>query len=231
MQFSEVSEKDLLTIWPDNGAFKNINKDEEKEQYVRMYNLYRRWFSEFFIDFLKLKSYDDAFSTSNLKFVKLKNNELDIYQYYTCPELNFFYFRNNLYIEHLSEEEKHFLLNKLENHDYLLDEKAKEFIKSTFKKVIREHATPDDKKAKILYGPNSARYLSDNDTFIIAFKYNEFDLNGQNDDEWDANHKQQQFFIRDTFVVMAKRFDEILDIEYSIISYGSFSTRPLEKDW
>ena len=223
MEITKISAKELETIYPNNSKVKLEEMEKkEKENYLSIYNMYRKLFTEYMIEILNLKKYDEKIEKSKNEFIKTEKEKMDIYQYFSEKELKYFYIRNNIYIEKLSEEEKRYIEEKIKIKDYKLSEEEKEFIKKTYKKVIFEDVFKNSKKSIILYGPNTSRFLAKNDEIIIGYRYDEFGENGLTDEAWGKQHRSQLKEMRETIIDMMEEYKQ-KELSVNIIKYGDTS--------
>ena len=223
MKFKELSVNELNTAWSNTNLeeLKSI-KQEEKEEYIELYNVYRNLFSEYIINKLKLKEFDKKIEESNLQFSVIDEENMDIYQYFTSSELKYFYIRNNIYINRLSEKEKAFLKDIIKKDDIQLNERTTKFIEDTYKSAIYEGISDKEKRFTTFYGPDSGTYMAPNDSIIIGFRYNEFDLHGLNDEGWKNLYLEQLGFSNKVIKEM-EALKTNMEMEYNIISYNNFS--------
>lgn len=106
-----------------------INKDEL---------LYKKLFLDYIIKKLKLNEYDEKLNKSDLNYISISLEDKDNYQKNNSRNLKYFYIRNNMYIERLTQEDIKFIQNKRKNSEELLDEEWIKFIESTYPKIIKE---------------------------------------------------------------------------------------------
>ena len=78
--------------------FSNLN-DSEKENYFKFYELYSSFLIQFVMSKFDLKYYDDLIKNSANKFVRVREEGMDIYQFLSSEYLSYFYVRNNIYLE------------------------------------------------------------------------------------------------------------------------------------
>ena len=57
------------------------------------YLMYRKLFTQYIIEKLNLKKYDDEIAESKLNFIEVKEKQMDIYQYFSKDKLKYFYKR------------------------------------------------------------------------------------------------------------------------------------------
>jgi len=225
MRFRNLNEENLKTIYPNTGIKLQELVQEEKKEYIEQYNIYRSLFVEFIIEKLDLKNYDEELEKSELRYLSSNIENMDLYQYFSSDELKFFYIRNNMYIEKLTEEERNWLNERIKNKNYELDNEAKEFIEDTYEKVIFEDVLRDGSKCITLFGPDSSNYLAKNDAIVIGINYDEFNLNGLNDDEWSELYFKQSANLYSIIEKMRSEMKNKIDIPVEVLKYNMFSIK------
>lgn len=226
MNFKKLKEEELKTIFPNSGTIDlQTMNEKEKKQYVLVYNLYRKIFTKYIIDTLELKKYDNELRNSKLNFKSIDEENMDIYQYFSSNELKFFYIRNNIYIDRLNEQEIKFLINKTKDNNLELDEEIKNFVEHTYEKLIFEDVGKDGKKYITFYGPNSSNYAAENDSLVLGMRYNEFDLNGLDDDSWDELNIEQNMYLPDVFYKLVSEQKDKVSIPIEVLQYNDFSVK------
>ena len=220
MVFKEINEKNLK-----NGKLISSENLEQKE-YIQMYSLYRKLFTEYVIENLNLQEYDNKIKTSELNFHESSEKEMDVYQYFSSDVLKYLYIRNNIYIEKLKDKEKEFLAKKIKEKNFEYGSEEKKFIKNTFKHVICRQEKKD-KPVMVFYGVPSRRFMAPNDSIIIGFRYNEFYNDGLNDNEWKELHQNQIQYAQNIVqeITENSKKSELNDVIF--IKYDQFSTIPM----
>lgn len=230
MKFNRLYEEDLKTIYPNctNISLDNM-PENQKKKYLLLYNMYRKLFTVYIMQKLKLKSYDKKIEKSELGFTANKKQDMDIYQYFSSDILKYFYIRNNIYIEKLNKKEIDFLEKKIQSKNYELDDETMQIIESSYKRVIFEDVLKNGELCKTLYGPNSSNFFADNNAIIIGVRYDEFAENKLNDDEWDELHQQQVEFLESLITRMNKNLNSNSAVPIEILEYSEFSIIPRKK--
>lgn len=203
-------------------CFLNTNNDD----YIYLYLLYRELFTKYIIDKLRLNSYDIELKKNPLMFIPLDKEKMDFYQYFSSDKLNFFYIRNNIYIEKLTKEELMFLNYKLQNKNLNLDNETEKFIEQTFRKVIFEDLLHDGSECIAFYGPNNSNFATENNTLVIGFRYDRFKNNGLEESEWLNLHDEQDFYLYNYIRKIEDYFQKNFSvpiIPIKIIQYNEFS--------
>ena len=196
---------------------------EEQDSYLLKYNMYRKLFTKFIIQKTNLKEYDKQIENSGLKFQTTKEEDMDIYQYFSSDELKYFYIRNNIYIEKLNEEEEKYLQDKIKSKNSELDDDTKKFIENTYEKVIFEDVLKNGETCITMYGPDSKTFMAPNNALVIGIRYDEFADQGLNDEEWEELHDKQILFLGKLYTNMYAQLKEKLNIPISIIRYTEYS--------
>ena len=227
MKTNYLEEKDIQTAFPKN---KN-DKFLKNEEYIKLYNLYRKLFSEYIIKELKLKEFDEEIEKSGLRFKKLEEDAMDIYQYFTSNVLNYIYIRNNIYIENIGKENIEKLKEYLKEKREELDEEITEFIQNTYKAAIYERVGDDGEKCITFYGPDSSSYMAPNDALVLGLRYDEFDYNGMDDETWGKYHDEQYKFFPMVLSEIVENNQEKFDIPIEVLFYNDYSVnyRPIEE--
>lgn len=230
MKFNRLYEEDLKTIYPNctNISLDNM-PENQKKKYLLLYNMYRKLFTVYIMQKLKLKSYDKKIEKSELGFTANKKQDMDIYQYFSSDILKYFYIRNNIYIEKLNKKEIDFLEKKIQSKNYELDDETMQMIESSYRRVIFEDVLKNGELCKTLYGPNSSNFFADNNAIIIGVRYDEFAENKLNDDEWDELHQQQVEFLESLITRMNKNLNSNSAVPIEILEYSEFSIIPRKK--
>ena len=158
MKFKDVTYDDLVSL---NIAL-DFNRDDQIS--LKIYNIYRRFYTEYLIKKLRLLDYDKL-----LQELNIENNDLDFYKRYSSDYLKYIFIRNNLYVSKLTEEEKEYLLRN-ENSD--LNEEIESFIERTYKRVINGFGDND----YCFYGKQIKTYAAKSDMIVIGIYDDKYDL-------------------------------------------------------
>jgi len=157
MKFIDVTYEDLNNL----KIALDFNNDDQVS--LKIYNIYRRFFTEYLIKKLNLIDYDKL-----LQELNINNNDLDFYKKYSSNYLKYIFVRNNLYISKLTNEEKEYLL-KNENSD--LNDDIIHFIENTYKRVINGFGDND----YCFYGKQIKNYLVKSDMIVIGIYNDKYD--------------------------------------------------------
>ncbi len=230
MKIKKINIEELKKIHSniDKQTIEDMTK-EEQDNYLLRYNMYRGLFTKFILQELHLKEYDKKIEDSGLNFETTKEEDMDIYQYFSSDELKYFYIRNNIHIEKLNEEEEKYLQQKINNNNSELDDEAQNFIQNTYEKIIFEDVLKNGEICTITYGPDSRTFMAPNNALVLGIRYDEFADQGLNDDEWDELHNKQIEFLGELFIDMHTKLKEKLNVPISILKYTRYSIRKLEQ--
>ena len=225
MKFNDYNEKDIKGIVPNSNRIQfNTMSLDERKRYVKLYNLYRKCFTEYIINKLNLKYYDDKILNSNLNFKAVNKKDMDIYQYFSSDELKYLYIRNNIYLENLTEDERLFLNNLLNDKNYEFDKRIETFIEETYERVIFENICKDDKEYMVFYGTNAECYMASNKSFILGLRYDDFTFEDTNEELWEKQYEKQTLeFLPKLISEMKKKFEKELKTSVQIMKYNEFS--------
>lgn len=219
-----ITSKEYITKFPfDNQEYYENLTLEQQNTYLFLLSVYNDFLYKYLINKLKLNSFDEVLLKSKNSFIKIKEEEMDIYQYFSSDYLSYFYIRNNLYIERLTKEEMDYLYNCFEKNDMNYDTNKERFIESTIKKVLLEE--PNITNHKKNYGPNSHKYYLNTNSIILGFRYNEFAKSSlsQSDEEWEKLHFARIGELNKLIASMEQWFKSNLDISVNIVKYSDFS--------
>lgn len=210
MNFKKLNKKDIIQF--------DFSQDINQEVYL----LYRKLFTEYIIEKTDLKRYDDEIKNSNLNFIPVEEKNMDIYQYFSSDILKYFYIRNNLYLEKLDKKEIDLLEKKIQNQNFDLDESSRDMIAKTYKKVLFKDRIEGFKNF-VFYGPSTMPFSSEDDAVVIGFRYDEFNLNGMNDDEWNNIFEKQQLWLFQFIEKLKYEFAKKIENATTIIKYNEYS--------
>ncbi len=222
-----MSYEDFEELFPNNSMV-DINKMniDQFECYRQMYTLYRELVSKYLIEKLNLKQYDNMINNNPLNYKKVDIDKMDIYQKFNSRYLNYFYIRNNIYLEHLSRKEYDFLFQKLNSENvFSIDDNTLNFLEQTYKKVIFEDALGNGNIVYVNYGPETIDFIAPNNSIIIGIRYDMYD-NSENLDNssWDTRFLKQQDYITS---LLKRMYDEYKNKEIlvNIIQYDVWSIK------
>lgn len=225
-----INKENYETRFPNlNSNFINILDEDDIEIYLELYSAYSYFFRKYITDKLDLKKYDDKLTNSNLNYLKVKNKNMDIYQNFSRDVLNYFYIRNNLYVERLTLDEKAYVYQKFVTNDDVMSDKMICFIESTYKKVIFENMNNDGQLYDINYGPDNPMYFAPNNALIIGVRYDDFNLNGQTDEEWDANRNKQFYYLFELMENIENDGKNKFSAPVICIKYDEYSVKIVKK--
>jgi len=199
------------------------NNNMPKKEYIELYNIYRFFMTKYIIEKLNLKEYDKKIKNSKCNFIPVETERMDVYQFFSCDELEYIYIRNNVYIERLSDKEIALLKEKIKNNDYSFDESIVDLIENTYQKIIFEDIMKNGKKYQITYGPDSSNYFARNDSLVLGIRYDEFAETKLTDEEWKKQNQKQMEFLRKIINEMINEFENKINVPINIIKYDDYS--------
>lgn len=200
-----------------------INNDLLKEKgfniyednfYFKLLNRYKIFLEQYLKEKLCLDLIDENLEKSPLGFEKIKDEDKDFYQKTSTMGLNYIYLRNNIYIEHLKDEDIEFLSKQSEYNDT-----TKEFIKRTCVSVINPY---EDNKI-IFYGPENQKHICDSTDIVLGIRYDEFATKGMSDDEFQKNFVEKMALIGNLIELISVVSEQEIGHKVKLIQYNSVS--------
>jgi len=199
----------------------NINDmtEEAKEFYFAVYSLYMELMYKYLLKKTDIINYDNILTNKGYKFVS--NGNQDFYQNFSDEFLRFFYIRNNLYMDRLTNEEIEFLGNKLSISNFELDKETENFIEKTYKKLIFENVSGNyDSNFEVNFGPNNPMFFAPVDALVIGVRYNE---------EFGENFIEEYLIKRDFIekirVEISEKLNKVLSVPVAVIYYNNDSIK------
>lgn len=203
--------------------FYNTLNTVEKNNYLQLYQLYSNLLNAYMIKILDLRKYDETITTSSNKFKKINEEDMDLYQFLASDFLNYFYIRNNIYLERLSPEDINYLFNLLNTKQYELTDNTIEFIKRTYKLCVSETIGSNE---FVNYGSDAVQFYRPINSLIIGFRFDDFYVeDNQADEMWNIMNDRRKEEVKNVFIQMQKELENKLDIPISIIQYDEFSVK------
>lgn len=213
-----------------NDMYRKLNKENlylksldenNREDYIKKYIKYYGFLLPFLIELLDLKEYDEKFYTNETKFSPIERENMDIYQFMSSKYLKYFYLRNNLYIERLTEEEVKELERLLE---VPLDKISRAFIEKTYQKVLYETSEKSETNILKNFGPETdINCYANPNSIILGFRYNIFN-------ESDPRSLSQKDFQKDIIFSYMKYTYADKNLDVSIIEYNDFNIDPINEE-
>ena len=215
-RFPVVSDFDL-SKFDDNG----------KKVYLAEYSLYSSFLYDYLIKHTSIKRSDDTLKNSTIyEFPTISEDDMDLYQYLSIGKLNYFYIRNNIYIERLSKEEHEFLVNRIKNKKYEFDDEVDKFINDTFKKLIFENV--DEKNTPNIdlnFGPSSSySFYASNDSLVIGERFYPY-VKDLSTDELRQKYMDRQMYISDYLNKVKEILTNELKMNVAVIEYDEGSIK------
>lgn len=214
MNYKEIDNKDIEILILE-GAFSKEAMTENKE-YLNIYSLYRKFYTEYIYNTLDLKKYESKLKASGLQFKGINDKNKDFFQRFSNEILEYFFIRNILYIDELNNEEIDELRLRVIEKKYIFDEKAEKLIEETYKKVLKRNNIED---SEIIRGIVCENYLIKEGTLILGMRYNSFTENGLSGSKWLDDYISKLKFLEDLFLEIKKDVTEKLLIPVEILRY------------
>lgn len=208
-----------------NGNEEYFNKlnENQKENYLKLYQCYSNFLYQYMMKKLELKKYDDMILESDNNFKSVSVENMDLYQYLGNKYLKYFYIRNNLYIERLNNDEKNYLQMKMNMNPDGYDERVETFIEKTYSKVCVEN-TDLTSKVNINYGPDAYSFFKPDNAFIIGYRFDDYYKDDNTtDEEWVEQNNDRLFELELTEMGLNRVFKDKLLIPVCVQKYNDFS--------
>lgn len=166
-----INENELMLERPNLREECNITTDKEMENYLIAYNVYSNLLIQYMSKKFYLLNADKELEKHNDIFSEIKEENKDLYQHSSTGYLKYYYIRNNIHIERLSQEELKYLYDIYNSNNLHLTKEREEFIENTYLNVIVEINTKD---VSVNYGPDDKQFIKPSNAIIIGVRYNEF---------------------------------------------------------
>lgn len=217
-----VDKETLLIERPNLKIECNIQTDEGIENYMILYNTYNTLLIQFLIKKFYLLNVDKELEKKKDIFPEVPDENKDLYQLSASRYLKYFYLRNNIYIERLSQDDINYLYQIYKNNDFILNDEKKQFIDKTYLNIILDN--PNSNNISINYGPDNSKYIRPSNAIIIGVRYNQFSKLPNNDSVYNtyANAESQLQVLTNFLEYKIKRD---YNIPFYVIQYDEFSTK------
>lgn len=186
----------------------------EDSSYFDLLNKYKVFLEQYLKEKLCLDLIDENLGKSPLGFEKIKEEDKDFYQKTSTMGLDYIYLRNNIYIEHLNDEDIEFLSNQNEYND-----NVKEFVKRTCVSVIN----PYEDNRIVFYGPENQKHICDSTDIVLGIRYDEFVTNGMSEDEFQKNFVEKLALIGNLIGLTSVVAEKEIGHKVKLIQYNSAS--------
>lgn len=206
-----------------NFEIEKLNETATQE-YLSLSTLYRTLLNEY-IKTICINDFDEAIKNSGLNFIPIEDENQDFYQYYNNSGLTYYYVRNNIYLERLTEEETKFLKSKLSSQDLSLTKEDMNFISQTFSKVIKEIHDGVEEPFDTNYGPTSTGYFAPSNALVIGFRYDRFKNNGMDEDRFFENLMKQKSYSLNLNSQLQEILQSQLQLPVKVIEYNENSVK------
>lgn len=217
-----ITIKNYQTRFPNNNSeyFNKLNISE-REEFLGLFEKYHKLTLKYLLKKLPLLDYDKTLKNNESKFIQVEKENMDMYQYLCSDDLDYFYLRNNLYIEHLNTEE----LDYLKNVD--VNGEEDEFIEKTLQKVITELP---DRKVSLCFGSDNLKYFKPNGSLIIGVRYDEFSDKIPDDENWLDTYTSIKDELEMFLDVFGNTYKSINGIPIELVSYNEYSTVKMKEE-
>ena len=144
----------------------NMNENA-KDYYFAIYSLYMDLLYKYLVKNTSISKYDKMLKEKS--YITVNENQKNFYQKFANDYFQYYYIRNNLYLDRLTEEEIKYLGNKLLEDEPIFDKKCEEFIKNTLLKVLFVDVSGKmDPNYNVFYESNNIGYVANCMSLVIA---------------------------------------------------------------
>lgn len=200
----------------DNGILNN--------KYYTLYRNYKILLDKYLVYKFNLKMYDEKISNSGLKFVSVKDEDMDDYQNNSFMGLKYIYLRNNLYVEKLSVEDINLLLNIDLSKITSFEDDIFKIIERTFMTVI--DSSFGNTIQMNCYGADDDYYWKESNELVFGVRHDKFADNGLGDgDIWSDNYDKQINFLGSLIGEMIQKSSEIMGSNVNFLQYDEFTVK------
>lgn len=201
--------------------FSRLN-EAQKEEYIKLYEVYSNFLLEYLIRKYDLLKYDNLFKNSKSNFIAMPLEKMDMYQVLCKDKLNYIYIRNNIYIERLTKEEINYLYSII-GKEY--NQEIESFIEKTFRKIIIEN---DSEYLKTNYGFSNRSYQGSSKALVIGLRYDKYF--NSDDKNWEELTEQRLLESDNIVEYIKEELKKKLDMNIEVIQYGDFSVNIIDSN-
>ena len=208
--------------------FKNL---EDKERYLDDYSLYNELLTDYLIKNTSIKKFDDEIKNCKefvFDFEPVPEYGRDLYQYLCIDKLSFFYIRNNIYIERLTEDELNKLHSFKESKEFT--DEMNEFVDSTYRKLIREESEKLDGIFYVNFGPTEKKdFFALNNSLVIGARFYEYVKALDTSEQINSYYKRMDYFEK-KYKELERALEDELDPNVKVIEYSEVSVKSLPEE-
>jgi len=224
-----INEEDYNKSNVDNSYYLTLDATNKKK-YLINYSYYYNYLIQFISRIIEIKRLDQIMQKSKNNYKRVSEDEMDIYQYLNSPFFHYFYIRNNLSIERLTESELKELETLINKNGENYNDEIELFIQKTFVKVITENIN-EQPTTQINYGPFDLKYMAPNSSIVLGMRY-EDDNDYTNDNYIELKNSRETEIDFLTSLIRIKYtpiIKEKLGLDFAIIEYNSESIKKMNK--
>ena len=208
----------------ESGAEGLYENGELTDRFYTLYKNYQVLLEKFLLMELPLAEYDDRFFHSGLYFTTVKPEDMDIYQSLSGMNLRYFFLRNILHVEKLSDEDIEMIVGLDEKELSDPSEDTMNFIRKTFQWVLSINRDNDDTTYMICYGTDRDYFWHDSRELIFGFRNDQYADNGLgHGKKWLENSFEQYKMVSIAFGELQTVCSEILDTKVVFLRYDDVS--------
>lgn len=219
--------------------FPNINYEyfdslDNKEEYLNEYSTYVKLFLMYLIKNTSIKRMESEIRDCPDFKYKIPGSypeDQDMYQYLCNEDLEYFYIRNNIYIERLTPKEKEYLDSIANSKDFKFDDKAEKFVKETVLKLIKDGTRTDTNDSYYInFGPSDDRYFyAFNDSIVIGARMYP-GMPADDLEEFNKSYHKRMDYFSEKCEELEELLNKELNMKTKVIEYGDTSVKKITFD-
>lgn len=183
--------------------------------------IYIKFVYEYLMRNTNINNVDEMFSICfEFDFPPISKESMDQYQIIASNYLKYFYIRNDIDINNLTDDEKRFIEERIQNNNLDYNEEINDFIRRTLPRVISKEDEKLGDSYLINYGPASSEYyIASNKSLVIGFMYNEYVNDDLDDYESQIKYMEREDFVETQCKKLEQEMSRSLNIDVKVLEY------------
>ncbi len=187
-----------------------------------IFSTYVKYMYEYLLKNTNIREVDNLFEICfEFDFPTISEEYMDNYQKLASEYLKYFYVRNDININNLTDEEKAFIAKRIQEGRLNYDDEINLFIERTLPKVILLSNEKLGDHFLVNYGPASAEYyLVPNTSLVIGFRYSEYVDYDLSEYENQQRYMNREKFTEEQCTKLGQKMSNDLKIKVRVLEYG-----------
>ena len=217
----QIVQCDSIELLESKGLYEN---NDFNDRFYLLYKNYKILFERYLLNKLPLGEYDERIDKSNLLFLPVNKDNMDIYQLMSTFNLKYIYLRNILNVDKLSIEDIEMIVNLKDEELSNPSKELYELIDRTYKNVLDANRDVNDVSHMICYGEDRDYFWHDSKELVFGIRQDEYSDNGLGEnEEWLDNYYMQMQFLGNIILELQNKCSEILGIKVNFLYYDDVS--------